>query len=269
MIDAGYVIPFLVAPVIGSFLGVLVRRIPRGEAFVTGRSRCESCHTTLGLPDLVPVLSWLALKGRCRHCGAAIATQHLLVELAACLVPVLTTGAYVVWNRLHGFGFHGFAAFAMMPDSVTFLFDCLLGWALMALCWIDLLCFRLPDVLTLPLLLTGLLDGFVAGGSDELWYRALGAVAGWVILAGTAWIYRHFRKRAGLGAGDAKLLAAAGAWTGLESVPTILVLASCAGLLLALLTAVRRKRFSLTLAIPFGPPLALATWLVRLLVSMT
>ncbi|NHN87699.1 prepilin peptidase [Acetobacter conturbans] len=260
MTDTGFLIPFLAAPFVGSFLGVLIRRIPRGEPFAGGRSRCESCHSVLGIPDLVPVLSWLALKGRCRHCRAPIAIQHVLVELAACAVPVITLLAYALVSVVHGL-----PPFSGLPEPLTFLFDCILGWGFLALCWIDILCFRLPDVLTLPLVLIGLCEGLWEGGMDGGYDRALGAATGWGLLAFVGWAYRRLRGRVGIGGGDAKLLAAAGAWTGVAAIPTILVLASCVGIAQAVTMLVRQRRLSMTLAIPFGPPLAIATWIVRII----
>ncbi len=76
-------LPVLLSPFVGSFLGVLVRRLPSGGAVVMARSRCESCGRALGIFDLVPILSFLALRGRCRGCGAPIAVSHLAIELAA------------------------------------------------------------------------------------------------------------------------------------------------------------------------------------------
>ncbi|MFT8719653.1 prepilin peptidase [Acetobacter sp.] len=264
MTDAGLLIPFFLAPFIGSFLGVLIRRIPRGEPFAAGRSHCETCHYVLRPLDLVPILSWLFLKGRCRACGAPIAAQHTLVELAACFVPVLTLCGYSVIGILHGQQFSD-----VWPDPLAFLFDCILGWALLALCWIDMTCLRLPDVLTLPLLLIGFCDALSLYGVSELGLevledRALGAAVGWGSLALVGWAYRRVRGRVGIGGGDAKLLAVAGAWTGLGGVPSILLLASCFGLLWAMTMMARQRRLSLTSAIPFGPPLAIATWVIRL-----
>lgn len=249
MPDLFLLFPFVAAPFVGSFLGVLIRRIPRGEGFVTGRSRCESCDTVLTMRDLVPVLSFMALRGRCRHCGNAISPQHLRIELEATLVPVLTLAALTFAGA--------------PPDPVILLADCVLGWGLLALARIDLICFRLPDCLTLPLLLTGLAEGWYEGGVEMAGERAVGAVTGWVALMLLKVGYRWLRGRGGLGAGDAKLLAAAGAWTGAEALPSVVVLASVSGLLMALVAGVRTGRLRMSTVLPFGPPLALATWAVR------
>ena len=104
------VLAVLVAPFIGSFLGVLIRRLPEERPVVAARSACESCHQALGPLDLVPIVSFLASRGSCRHCGAAIDRFHLAIELAA-IVPAL-------WA-------------AGLDDGLRLWADCGLGWALL------------------------------------------------------------------------------------------------------------------------------------------
>ena len=232
----------VVAPVIGSFLGVLVRRLPSGEDVVRGRSACESCGRAIPARDMVPVLSFAALRGACRQCGAAIHPMHLAIELAAMAVA-------------------GWAA--LTTEGPELWLGCVLGWTLLALSWIDWLNFRLPDVLTLPLLLAGLAAAAWAE-PDLAAGHALAAAAGYAGFRAVALAYRAVRGWDGLGAGDAKLLAAGGAWLGLDLLPMAVLLAALLGLGLALVQAVRARRLSGTAAIPFGPPLALAIWLLWL-----
>ncbi|TCS32836.1 leader peptidase (prepilin peptidase)/N-methyltransferase [Acetobacter aceti NBRC 14818] len=259
MMSLAPVVPFVIAPFIGSFLGVLVRRIPRGESFAIGRSHCEDCQTVLKPHEMIPVLSYLLQKGKCRTCGSRIDPHHLRIELTALAVP-----ACVIATRLltaHEQGFPLAEADFSLP---LLLADCFLGWMLLALAWIDRICMRLPDVLTLPLLLAGLAEGFVNGGTEALLDRTLGAVCGWALFALVAYGYRALRGRSGLGGGDVKLLAAGGAWIGLAALPIVVVLASAFGIVIALATTLRAQRFSMTVMIPFGPCLAAAIWLARL-----
>ena len=231
-----------VALLVGSFVGVVIDRLPEGEPFGGGRSRCAHCGATLAVLDLVPLASWLAGRGRCRHCGAWIGWFYPAVELAALGIAVLSLRV----DR-------GFDAWV----------DALLGWWLLALGWIDWRHTILPDVLTLPLIVIGLA---VAGviEPERLWDPLLGVVFGYAGLWAVARAYRRLRGREGLGLGDAKLLAAAGAWVGVTGLPSVLAGAAVAALAAAvgmMLTGRRLDRYS---ALPFGPFLAAATWLVWL-----
>ena len=237
-----WLVPVLLAPIIGSFLGVLIRRLPRGLPLAVDRSRCESCNHTLSPLEMVPIASYVFQRGRCRHCGAAIGRFHPLIELAA-------------------LGLAGWAA--TLDDGARLWADCGLGWTLLALAWIDAEHMILPDRLTLPLILAGLgWTWFLA--PDALTGHALGAVAGYLVFRLIALAYRRLRGRDGLGEGDAKLLAAAGAWVGWAGLGPVVLAAALGGLAVALVTAIRGRRIEATTAIPFGPCLAAGLWLVWL-----
>jgi leader peptidase (prepilin peptidase) / N-methyltransferase len=232
----------LLSPFIGSFLGVLIRRLPEDRPVAVARSACESCHHPLGPLDLVPIGSYVVSRGRCRHCGAPIGRFHLLIELAA-LVPA-------VWA-------------ACLDDGLRLWADCILGWALLALSWIDWRHMILPDVLTLPLLVAGLGFGWLFDPGNIADY-AIGAAVGWLLFSAIAWFYRRLRGRDGLGEGDAKLLAAAGAWVTWEGLPEVMLVAALAGLAVALAGRLAGQKMEAQTAIPFGPCLAFATWLTWL-----
>jgi leader peptidase (prepilin peptidase)/N-methyltransferase len=234
--------PLLVAPFIGSFMGVLIRRLPEDRPVILSRSTCDHCGTRLGVRDLVPVVSYLSSRGRCRHCGEQVAPFHLAVELAALAIPISA------WIS----GWDG--------DPWTI---CLLGWTLLTLAWIDIRALLLPDVLTLPLLVAGL---FVTEFRDpaSLTGNIAAAVLGYLGPVAIIHAYRRLRGREGLGMGDAKLLAAIGAWLGLGLLPFTLLLAACLGLLAVGGAILAGKRVSATTQIPFGACLALAAWLVCL-----
>jgi leader peptidase (prepilin peptidase)/N-methyltransferase len=236
-------LPVIFAPFIGSFLGVLIRRLPEGQPIVLARSACESCGRRLATRDLVPVVSFLALRGRCRTCRAPIGAFHLAIELAAVAVAL--------WAALT----------LTEPDWVWA--SCVLGWTLLALAWIDVEHMMLPDVLTLPLLLAGLGATLLLDPGDMV-DHALGAVLGYLVFRGVAAGYRAWRGRTGLGGGDAKLLAAAGAWLGWQALPSVVLEASVAGIAVALIAHVLGHRVSRTTALPFGPFIAAAIWLVWL-----
>jgi leader peptidase (prepilin peptidase) / N-methyltransferase len=231
-----------IAPVIGSFLGVLILRLPEGRPVVWSRSWCEHCGAPLAPRDLVPLYSWLAARGRCRRCGARLGWFYPGVELAALAVAL---GA------------------AVLDSGIDAWLDCVLGWWLLALGWIDLRRWLLPDALTLPLILAGLATS-LAFDPETLTARALGAAAGYAALSGVAWLYRRLRGREGLGGGDAKLFAAAGAWVGVGALPQVILIAAVAALVAALLLRLRGVRLDAASALPFGPFLAIATWLVWL-----
>jgi leader peptidase (prepilin peptidase)/N-methyltransferase len=230
---------------LGSFLATAAARSVDGFAGLwSGRSRCPACATRLDAVDLVPLLSWLRLRGRCRHCGAPIAVAYPLVEVGAGLIGVLPG-----W---------------VLPLPAA-LVCALLGWWLLGLALIDLETCRLPDRLSLPLLPLGL--GLVAAAPrlglamPTPVLALLGGAAAFLVLAGLRWAYARLRDREGLGLGDAKLAAAAGVWLGPEALPSLLLLAAALGLLLAV---VRERSLAGDRAVPFGPPLALAFWLLFL-----
>ena len=237
-----FLLPVLAAPFVGSFLGVLAMRLPDGRPVALARSACDSCGHVLAPRDLVPLLSFAASRGRCRHCRAPISRAHPAIELAALGVSLV-------------------AAAALPADPATLWSGCVLGWTALALAWIDWRSLRLPDVLTLPLLLGGL-AACAAIDPQALPDRAAAAAAGYVAFRALSFAYRRLRGRAGLGAGDAKLLAAGGAWLGLADLPLMVL---CGALLTLGLAAIRgRGRLRPDLPVPFGPGLALALWVLWL-----
>jgi leader peptidase (prepilin peptidase)/N-methyltransferase len=236
------VLLLLAAPFIGSFLGVLVKRLPVGRPVAIGRSACDHCRRTLGWRDLIPLVSWVSTRGRCRHCGQAIALFYPAVELAALGVALWALLVLPGWIAWAGAGF---------------------GWVLLTLAWIDQEHFLLPDVVTLPLAVAGVAVAWVIDPATIL-DHVIGAAAGVVLFAGLAWAYRALRRRDGLGGGDAKLLGALGAWVGWQGLPTVVLYAAVSGLALALILAARGRRIELGHRLPFGPHLCLGGWLVWL-----
>jgi leader peptidase (prepilin peptidase) / N-methyltransferase len=230
------------APFIGSFLGVLVRRLPEGEPIAWGRSRCEHCGTALAARDLVPFVSWLAAKGRCRFCGQPLGWFYPGIEFAAvaiALVAIVADGGEGTW------------------------LDCIFGWWLLTLGWIDVRRWLLPDALTLPLIIAGLAVSAMLD-REQLTDHALGVALGYLGLRTIALLYYALRHREGLGQGDAKLLAAAGAWVGASALPQTILGAAASALITVAGLRLAGIRLGAHSALPFGPFLALATWLVWL-----
>lgn len=235
----------LLGLIVGSFVGALVVRWPRGESVARGRSHCDRCGAVLGPADLVPVLSFVLARGCCRRCGAAIDPQHLAAELACALV-----------------GATAFAAAPPVHAAAGLVFGCFL----VALALLDARHFWLPDALTLPLALLGIAAA-AAGSGPPVGDRVIGACAGYAALAAIAAGYRALRGREGLGGGDPKLLAAIGAWLGWMLLPLVLLLASLTGLAFVLLAASRGKPLSGKDRVPLGTLMALAAWPVWLVAA--
>lgn len=152
---------------------------------------------------------------------------------------------------------------SVQPTFIHVGMTALLGLALAALSAIDIDCLRLPDVLTLALVAAGLTFNFLLRWDDP-WLRVLAALAGYGVLWSVAHIYERTRGQAGLGLGDAKLFAAAGAWTGFEGLASVLLLASLTALVWAGFCAVRGQAVSRRTRVPFGPFLAFGLWWVWL-----
>lgn len=235
----------LLGAIIGSFLATVLMRWPRERGAIGGRSACDACGRTLGAADLVPILSFLRARGRCRDCGARIDPAHIGMELGAAIL--------------------GAAAFVAHPIPLA-LASAGFGWWLLLLLALDAEHQWLPDRLTLPLIPLGLLAGW-AGIGPPLVDRAIGVAAGglglWLIGAG----YRALRGRDGLGGGDPKLLAGIGAWLGWMQLPFVLLGAGLVGLAAALWMGARGQEVAATTRLPLGAFMAVAAWPLWLLVA--
>ncbi|MBS0570630.1 MAG: prepilin peptidase [Proteobacteria bacterium] len=248
--------------IVGSFLNVVILRLPArllhawrmqsremleidevdGDAAPPGivrePSHCPHCKHPLGALENIPLLSWLALRGRCRHCHAPISIQYPLVEL---LTGVCS--AVIVWK--FGVGWQAGAGLA-------------LTWTLVALAGIDLRTQLLPDQMTLPLLWLGLLLSllplFVASRAS-----VIGAALGYLSLWSVYWLFRLATGKEGMGYGDFKLLAALGAWMGPFALLPIVLLSSFIGAIVGGAFLAVRGHDRAT-PIPFGPFIAAAGW---------
>ncbi|THG82138.1 prepilin peptidase [Pseudomonas sp. A-1] len=249
---------------IGSFLNVVVYRLPimmqrdwqaqarevlelpgvEHERFdlLLPDSSCPHCGHRIRPWENIPLLSWLALRGRCSGCRAPISKRYPLVELACGVLS-----GYVAWH--FGFGWQAGAAL-------------LLSWGLLAMSLIDADHQLLPDVLVLPLLWLGLIvnqSGLFASPADAFW----GAVAGYLSLWSVYWLFKLVTGKEGMGYGDFKLLAMLGAWGGWQILPLTILLSSLVGAVLGIVI-LRLRRAGSGTPLPFGPYLAIAGWIALL-----
>lgn len=246
--------------IVGSFLNVVIHRLPRmlerqwqrecaelrGENpapaerynLIVPASACPSCNHRIGALANVPVLSYLALRGKCAHCGAPISVRYPGVELLSGALS-----AYVGWH--FGFGWTAAAALVFV-------------WAMIALAFIDLDTFYLPDNITLPLVWAGLLAQLLGlFPAVTLANAVIGAIGGYLALWSVFWLFKLATGKEGMGYGDFKLLAAIGAWLGWKALPLVIVLSSFVGAAVGIVLIVLRRQGRDT-PIPFGPYLVVA-----------
>ena len=241
---------------VGSFLNVVIHRLPkmmeRGWAdqcaelagrepeakprynLMVPRSACPACGHAIPAIENVPVVSWLALRGRCRACKVPISPRYPVVELVAGALAVAA-----VWQ--FGAGWKGLAACAFL-------------WTLLALAFIDADTQLLPDDLTLPLLWGGLVANLF-GLFVPLASAVVGAIAGYLVLWAVYWLFKLVRGKEGMGYGDFKLLAALGAWLGWPMLPQIVLVSSVLGAVGGILMIVLKGRDK-AVPLPYGPWLA-------------
>ena len=268
-----YSLVFFVSLMVGSFLNVVIYRLPimmerswqqeyqsyfseddptpngkdssaSEEVFnlVKPDSTCPSCGHKIRAWENVPVISYLFLKGKCAKCKVGISVRYPLVELFTALACT-------------------FAAYQFGVTSQA-LWAVLFTYILVALLFIDLDKMLLPDQLTLPLLWLGLLlstQHIFVGTTDAI----IGASAGYLSLWSVYWLFKLATGKEGMGYGDFKLLAALGAYTGWQGLPIIILLSSFVGAIAGILIMVIQNKGK-SLAIPFGPYLAVAGWLTLL-----
>lgn len=252
------VISAILGLVVGSFLNVVIHRLPimlerawraelegstdaADEVFnlAQPRSRCPHCGHVIRAIHNIPVLSYVALRGRCADCGARISPQYPLIELICAVLS-----AAVAWR------------FGLSPELAPAL---LLTWGLIALAGIDLHHHLLPDDITLPMLWLGLglsLFGIFSTPGDSI----IGAMAGYLSLWSLYHLFRLLTGKEGMGYGDFKLFALFGAWFGWQALPLVLILSALSGSVVGIALLMSR-RITREVPIPFGPYLAGAGWI--------
>jgi leader peptidase (prepilin peptidase) / N-methyltransferase len=232
----------LVGACIGSFLNVVIHRLPRGESIVSPRSRCPGCGREIRAVENIPIVSYIVLRGKCAGCGGAISWRYPAVE-------VLTATGFAAIFLLDG------PAFPLLRDLLFFSL-------LVPIVFIDIDHRIIPDELSLGGLAAGLLLSFLPGGDWK--GNITGALLGGGILYATAFLYEKVRETEGMGGGDIKLLAMIGAFLGWKGVIATIFFGSFLGAAGGIL-AMRKGGEGLKTAIPFGPYLCVSALVVRYL----
>jgi leader peptidase (prepilin peptidase) / N-methyltransferase len=230
----------------GSFVAALCSRWANNESVLTGRSRCDQCSKPIAPYDLLPVISYLVLKGKCRKCGHEIGIQSVAVELISASI--------------------GAVSCLFLPASQA-LAAAVFGWSLLPLIILDYRHLWLPDRLVVLLVVAGLLFSPLLTPDIAIFDRAMGALAGFFSLEIIRRAYQSFRRREGMGAGDPKLFGALGIWLGWQALPFTLLIASAIGL--GVLITVRVVTARHPSIFPFGSYLAVAGYLIVLAGNMS
>lgn len=246
----------IIGIMIGSFLNVVIHRLPRmmerawhqqcaelrGENIhnipvfnlVTPRSTCPQCEHRITALENIPIISYLFLKGYCSQCNTRISLRYPIIEG---LTGIMS--GFTAWH--FGFGLTAIAALLFI-------------WAMIALTFIDFDRQLLPDAITLPLLWIGLLFN-LDNGFIEIRSAIIGSVAGYLVLWTIYWGFKLTTGKEGMGYGDFKLLAAIGAWLGWQMLPLVILFSSFAGGIIGIILIIIKK-YQRNTAIPFGPYLA-------------
>jgi len=261
---------FIFSLMIGSFLNVVIYRLPKmleqgwkqecrefladelakprrstDDALITlstPSSTCPSCQHKIRFYENIPLLSWLFLRGKCSQCQANISSRYPLVELSTALLSMVIAAHYGV--------------------TLTTLCLLILTWGLICLTLIDYDHMLLPDQITLPLLWLGLLVN-INGAIVPLNDAVIGAVAGYMSLFSIFWLFKLVTGKDGMGHGDFKLVALFGAWIGWQLLPLLILMASAVGAVIGISLMVF-KNHQREQAIPFGPYLAVAGFITLL-----
>jgi leader peptidase (prepilin peptidase)/N-methyltransferase len=247
------IVAFLAGLLIGSFLNVCIYRLPRDISVVRPRSHCPYCRRTISWYDNIPVLSFLLLRARCRHCFATIPPRYALVELstglaflfsAYALGPTLSAAKYAIFSAILIALIVTDFLDRILPDELT-LGGMLIGFALAPFINTE------PGILAL--IVWSKLSPPLIRLADAAFAAAVCAGMVWAV----GWAYQKVRHREGMGFGDVKMLAMIGAFLGLRGALPAMVLASVAGTVLGLGYIVIRKK-DFTYELPFGSFLGIA-----------
>jgi len=225
----------------GSFANVCIIRMPQGKGVVVGRSFCVKCNKKIQWFDNIPIISYLLLKFKCRNCKTKISFQYFLVETISLI-------NFLVLYLIFGI-------------SLTTLFLIILSVVFLIIFFIDLKHYIIPNSLTYSMMILGFIKSFVPN-LDPIFPNFLNSLIGGLLGYGIIWsiiyFYRQFKKKEGMGLGDAKLFAVIGFWFGWISIPFVIFLSSIIALLSVLPDLLRSSK-KLSSQIPFGPFIILGT----------
>lgn len=232
-----YILVLVLGVTVGSFLNVLIYRLPRNLPYIAGRSFCPSCKSRIKFYDNIPLLSYLILRGRCRSCNAPISFRYPLVEL-------LNGAAYLFFISHYG----------LTPSAAVYA---ALSSILIAIFFIDLEFQIIPDRLTIPGMALGLGASFLPGGIGIV-ASIIGLLVGGAALYLVALLGDWLFKKESMGGGDIKMAAMLGAFLGWQKVLLMFIGAAVIGLVMAIVWMMLSRRVRRSRMIPFGPFLAIA-----------
>jgi leader peptidase (prepilin peptidase)/N-methyltransferase len=229
---------------VGSFIGTALVRMPEGRSVIRGRSACDGCERRLSIDDLVPIGSWLMLRGRCRTCGSPIGAWQLAAEVLAAAI--------------------GFVPWLLTDDAWLAALMVAMGWQLLLLALLDARHFWLPLRLVGLLAATGLVGAIALALREHalmhITVGLIGGALGWGALALVRLVYQRVRSVEGMGAGDPWLMGAVGLWLGPLGVVEALLGASLVGIVSAVAMLVLGQKVAANTALPLGTCIAVAAW---------
>ena len=231
-----YLLFIILGGIWGSFSNVCIYRLPENKGIIAGRSFCPSCKNKIQWFDNIPILSFVLLKGKCRHCKSIISLQYLIVEL-------ISSVAFVTIYYFFGLTF---TTLLLLILSVFFII----------IFFIDLKHFIIPNVLTFSLMIIGFIKSFDPNLNKAIFPNYINSLIGGFVGYSIIWLiiyfYKKIRKKEGMGLGDAKLMAAIGFWFGWVSIPIVIFISSFVALIFAVPSLIK-KSLQMSSEIPFGP----------------
>ena len=231
-----YITAFILGCIWGSFSNVCIYRLPLNISVTKGRSYCLSCQKQINWFDNIPLVSFIVLMAKCRHCSTKIDFKYFLVELISGL------------NFLIIFYFFGISIESLLLIILSIFF--------LIIYFIDLKHFIIPNELTYPLIVLGFGKTFFANQNYYIFpdylNSIIGGVAGYTIIWVIIFLYKKLKNIEGMGLGDAKLLAAIGFWFGWISLPFVLFFSSLTALVISMPSLIKKTK-NLQTKIPFGP----------------
>ena len=227
---------FILGGIWGSFSNVCIYRLPINDGIVLSRSSCPGCKKVIKWYDNIPLISFIALRAKCRNCEFRINTQYFVVELLAAISFSLI---YIIYGL-----------------SITTLLLLVLTIFFVIIFFIDLKHFIIPNELTFPLMFIGFIKSFIPNLNQNLFPNfinsLIGGLVGYFIVWLIIFLYKKIRNKEGMGLGDAKLLSAIGFWFGWASIPIVIFFASLIALIYVTPSLIKKSK-SLSAEIPFGP----------------
>jgi leader peptidase (prepilin peptidase)/N-methyltransferase len=240
---------FVLGACIGSFLNVVILRVPEGTFLKNNRSVCPHCNQKIPAWLNIPIFSWVFLRGKSLCCSQRLSIQYPVVELITAIVFA------IVYSQHPFLGMTLDSSYWNLNESIRFFHSVTFFSVMLACSVIDMRLMIIPDVISLPMII---LSPVIAGIHPDLTVldSFIGVLAGGGFLYLVAWLYWFLRREYGMGFGDVKLLAAIGGWLGYQAVFPTLFVGSIIGSIIGIMVLLLSKQFSWQARVPFGPFLA-------------